>query len=138
MNLTRLGIFGVFCLLLASCAHHRDVRPGGDGINRVVVATDDQEEGARDAISQAEHFCKQRHQFPAFIDEKKNYTGSMDEKTYNNAKTAAKVAEGVGGAAWVFGGRNERTAGGIVGMGGGIADGVLGKGYQVEMKFKCQ
>lgn len=28
-------------LSLASCAHHRDVRPGANGVHRVVIPTED-------------------------------------------------------------------------------------------------
>lgn len=121
-----------------SCAHHQDVRPGADGIHRVAVQTDNQEEGAREAIAQANHFCKQRNLAAAFLDEKKEYTGDMKEADYKKAKTTAKVVQAAGGAAWVFGGKNESTIGGIAGLGGGIADQALGEGYKVEMRFKCQ
>lgn len=138
MNSKLIVLLGL--LFLASCAHHRDVRPGADGIHRVVVATEDTDAGARDAISQANHYCKEKRNgmSAAFVNEESKYTGSMDEKTYKTAKVASKVAQAAGGAAYVFGGRNERTAGGVVGLGGGIADGVLGKGYSVNMQFKCQ
>ncbi len=125
-------------LFAVSCAHHRDVRPGADGVHRVVIYTDDTDEGSREAIRQANHFCKEKNgAYAAFIQEDQKYKGSMDEKTYNRAKTASKVAQGIGGAGYVFGGKNERTAGGLVGIGGGIADSALGNCYAVEMKFKC-
>lgn len=124
--------------LFAGCAHHRDVRPGADGVHRVLIHTDNQEEAGRDALRQANHFCEQQGKFAGIVDEKNNYVGSMKEQDYKNAKTAAKVAQAVGGAGWVFGGRNESTVGGVVGLGGGIADAALGKGYTVEMRFKCQ
>lgn len=132
--------FSVFMsfLFLTGCAHHRDVRPGADGIHRVLIHTDNKEEAGQDAIRQANHFCEQQNKYAAIVDEKNNYVGSMKEEDYKNAKTAAKVAQAVGGAGWVFGGKNESTAGGIVGLGGGIADSVIGKGYTVEMRFKCQ
>ena len=124
--------------IFVGCAHHRDVRPGAEGLHRVAVQTDDKEAGTRDAIGQANHFCKERNQYAAFVEESQKYTGDMDEASYKKGKTMAKVAKGVGGAAWVFGGKNESNAGGIVGLGGGVADSALGKGYTVEMKFKCQ
>lgn len=71
------------------------------------------------------------------MEEKKAYTGKMKEEDYRTGKTVSKVAQAVGGAAFVFGGKNESTAGGIVGLGGGIADGALGKGYTFDMSFKC-
>lgn len=127
-------------LFLAACAHHHDVRPGAEGVHRVTLITDDTDAAGRDALSQAEDYCEkvQSGKHAAIVSENKRYTGTMDESSYNNAKTAAKVAKGVGGAAYVFGGRNESNAGGIVGLGGVVADGAIGKGYTVEMTFKCQ
>jgi hypothetical protein len=125
-------------LILGACAHHRDVRPGSDGVHRVVVRAEETEEGSRDALSQANHFCKEYNKMAVIVDEGAKYSGSMSESDYKTAKTAAKVAQAAGGAAYVFGGKNERNAGGIVGLGGGIADQAIGKGYTVEMKFKCQ
>ncbi len=131
-----LAIFSF--IFLSGCAHHRDVRPGADGTHRVLIHTDNQEQAAQDAISQANHFCEQQNKYAAIVDEKNNYVGTMKEEDYKNAKTAANVAKAIGGSGWVFGGKNERTAGGIVGLGGGIADAALGNGYTVEMRFKCQ
>lgn len=125
-------------LLFTACAHHRDVRPGANGVHRVVLPTDDTERGNQEAISEANDYCESIHKQAFFIDEKANYTGSMSESDYKSAKTAAKVAQAVGGAGYVFGGSKEKTAGGLLGIGGGIADGALGKGYKVEMSFKCQ
>jgi len=125
-------------ILFAACAHHRDVRAGADGVHRVVVQAEEADEGAQEAIAQANHFCKESNRYAAFIDEKKNYTGSMSESDYNKAKTASKVAQGVGGAVWAFGGKTESAVGGLTGMGGSIARGAIGNGYSVEMKFKCQ
>ncbi len=133
----KIGL-ALLVLLLASCAHHRDVRAGADGVHRVVVNTDDDEEGTRDAIAQANHFCEERKKSAAFINEDKKYTGSMKEDDYKKMKTAGKVAGAVGSAAYVFGGKNESAVGGLVGLGGLAANTAAGKGYTVEMKFKCQ
>ncbi len=134
------NIFSILFItgLLTACSHHRDVRPGAEGVHRVVIQTDDQDEGAQQAISQANYFCEKRNLSAAFVDEKKQYTGSMKEEDYRKAKTTAKVVQAAGGAAWVFGGKNESNIGGIAGVGGGIADAALGKGYTIEMRFKCQ
>ncbi len=129
---------GLIILLGAACAHHRDVRPGADGTNRVVVNEETQEEASQNAISQANHFCEQFKKLPAIVKEETKYVGSMSEADYKKYKMGAKVAQSVGGAAWVLGGKNESTAGGIVGLGAGIADNALGKGYATEMIFKCQ
>jgi hypothetical protein len=139
MKTLKLFFLAITVGFLACCAHHRDVRPGVDGVNRVIVKNEDPDDGARDAISQAGHFCENSgNRTAAFINEEKQYTGDMKESDYKNAKTATKVAQGIGSAAWVFGGKNESAAGGILGLGGSIARGAIGKGYTVDMKFKCQ
>lgn len=131
-----------FCSFLAlsllACAHHRDVRPGDRGIHKVSFQAERKEDGAREALSQANHYCEQKQKEAVVVSEGSKYTGNMKEDSYNTSKTAAKVATGVGSAGYVFGGKNESTAGGILGLGGGIADGAIGKGYTYEMKFKCQ
>lgn len=131
-----LSLLAVFSLV--GCAHHRDVRPGADGIHRVELKHEDPDEGARNAISQANHYCKEFDKHAAFLQEDKKYTGTMAESDYHKAKTASKVAQGVGSAAYVFGGRNESAIGGIMGLGGSIARGAIGEGYTVDMRFKCQ
>lgn len=133
----RFILFACVSLFLSACAHHRDVRAGVDGIHRVVITSDDKEKGAREAIRQATNFCEERKLSPAFVNEDTQYKGDMDEKDYNTAKKATKAAKILGGATYVLGGKTESNVGGIVGLGGVVADGVLGKGYSVEMKFKC-
>lgn len=134
-NFLLLGV----AVLFVSCAHHRDVRPSSDGEHKVVVQSEDTQEGSRDAIAQANHFCKEQGKMAVFINENQKYTGSMDESTYKTAKTVSKVAGAAGGAAWVFGRKSGvKDTGAVVGMGGGIADRALGNGYTVDMKFKCQ
>lgn len=129
-------LVGVCCFI--SCAHHNDVRPGASGLHRVVIVTEDTDAGSRNAIAQANHYCKEKNKEAVFVEEDKKYTGSMDESTYKTGKTMAKVAKAAGGAAFVFGKRKASNTGGVVSLGGGIADSALGNGYTVEMKFKCQ
>jgi len=81
--LTFLGL-----LVLASCAHHRDVRPGVDGINHVMVRETTREEAERSAIKQANHFCKDSNRMAAFMEEKTQYTGSMNESTRDTVRKA--------------------------------------------------
>jgi hypothetical protein len=137
MKLQNLFLIGSL-LVLASCAHHRDVRPGTNGLNNVIIQTDDKEAGARDAIAQANHFCEQYGKMAAFENEEQKYTGDMDEKTYKTGKTISKAAKTIGGTVWALGGQNESNAGGIVGLGGAVGDEAFGKGYTVKMQFRCQ
>lgn len=132
------AFFAFSILLLSACAHHRDVRPGADGVHRVVVQTDDKEAGSRDAISQANHFCEQSKKTAAFVEENQKYTGSMDEGSYKTAKAISKATSAAGGTVYVMGAKKESNIGGILGAGGAIANSALGQEYKVEMKFKCQ
>ena len=125
-------------LVLFGCAHHRDVRPGADGIHRVVIQSEDTDQGGKEAIRQAQHYCEEKKMEAAFIDEKKQYTGDMDESTYKTTKRVGKVAQVVGGGVWALGGKNESTIGGIGALGGTAANAAAGEGYTVEMRFKCQ
>lgn len=133
-----LGSILTTALFIEGCAHHRDVRPGNDGVNRVVLKSETKDGAYRDAMSEAEDYCKELQKHPMVVSEKSDYTGTMDESTYNAAKTASKVAKAVGGAGMAFGGRNEKTAGGVAAVGGGIANDALGQGYTYELVFKCQ
>lgn len=127
-----------FLTLITSCGHHRDVRPGTEGVHSISIKTEDKSEGYREASSQATHYCEEvRNQSMAVVSEKYTYTGNMDEETYKRTKTEAKIAKGVGGTALVFGGKKESNAGGIIGLGGQVADSVAGEGYTYVMTFKC-
>lgn len=126
--------------LLSACAHtYKDVRPGDSGINRVAIQTDDVDGATRKCIKEANNYCESHgHLEPAFLDESSKYTGDMDEKDYKQAKRVTAVAKTVGGAIWVFGGRTESTIGGLGALGGVAGDSYLGKGYTVEMRFRCR
>jgi len=125
-------------LLIISCAHHRDVRPGIDNIHKVVIKCDDNEIGARDAIEQAQNFCEKYDKSAAFIKETSQYTGDISENNYKTIKKVSKVAKVIGGPAFVFGkSEGVQTAGGLLGIGGAVADATAGDGYSVEMNFKC-
>lgn len=131
-------LMSLIALFFTACAHHRDVRPGADGVHRVMFSTEDKEEGTRQAIDQANYFCEKRGKAAAFVEEKQTYTGDLKEDDYKAGKKMTQVAKAVGGLTYTLGGRKESNAGGVVGLGGIVGDAVLGKGYTVDMKFKCQ
>ncbi|RYZ48952.1 MAG: hypothetical protein EOP07_25125 [Proteobacteria bacterium] len=129
----------VLAALTVGCAHYPDVRPGENGLNEVIFRTERKGEGFQAAFSQAKDYCddamgKKR---AVRIKEESKYVGTMDESTYNQAKTASKVLTAVGGTAAVFGGRNESKAGAVGGMGGAIGDNALGADYEYKLEFKC-
>lgn len=125
---------------LAACAHHRDVRAGSDGVHKVVVRAPDREQAERSAIRQAEHFCQQRQLAAAFVEEKTQYTGSMDEKTRDTVRKASTAAMILGGGVGTAG-RNAgtRVGGGAVGTAGTVGAIMTGgDDYTAEMRFRCQ
>ena len=132
-------LIGILTLVvLSACGHHRDVRPSSDGVHSVVVAADNETDGPRDAIAQANHFCDDRYKRVAAIEkEETKYTGSMDEDNYRMAKTASDVLKQGGTQAWVFGGKTEKQAGEVAAGTGSVIDNSLGKAYTTKMTFKC-
>ena len=96
-------------LSIGACAHHRDVRPGPDGVHRVQIQTDDVDAANRDAISQANNYCKSKSSKSeaVFLNEGSKYTGSMAEGDYKTAKTLSKAAQAIGGSMAVLGGQDD-------------------------------
>lgn len=124
-------------LLLTGCGHHRDVRPGENGIHRVVVRAEDHESGEQDAIAQANHYCDKYGKEAIFINENSKYSGDVSEGTYKAGKAMSKVAQ-LGGAAYGLHSTKNSSVGEASFLGGSVASSVLGKGYTTEMQFKCQ
>lgn len=126
-------------ILLVSCAHHKDVRPSADGTHKVIFQFENNNGAYQQAKSQADDYCEKEESKKAYIGkELYQYTGDIDEETYKQAKMASKVAQGVGGAGVVLGGKKEKNAGAVVSVGGSIARGVLGDGYKYTMEFVCK
>lgn len=133
------SLFLLAFMVTQSCAHHNNVRPGENGLHRVVVRAADQEAGEQEALKQARYFCKKHGNKQAVVvNEGHRYTGDMPEEDYKKIKKGAKVAQVVGGTVAVFGGEKESNLGKVVGLGGVAADVATGKGYTVEMQFRCQ
>ncbi|RZA26791.1 MAG: hypothetical protein EOP10_02430 [Proteobacteria bacterium] len=138
MRFPRLAIL-ILGSMAFGCAHYPDVRPDDSGINAVIFRTERKGEGFREAWSQAKSYCDDVYKKrPYKVKEKSTYVGTMEESTYNAAKTGSKVATGVGAAAAILGGKNEAKAGAGVGFGGGIADSALGQDYEYTLTFKCK
>ena len=134
------GIVVLFCVFsFSSCAHHRDVRPGSEGVNRVVVRGQNQQQAERSAINQAEHYCEQFSKHPGFVNEKTEYKGSMDESTRNTVHKASTAAMILGGTGSVAGHGSTRTGGNILGTAGTVGHIMTGGAdYTVDMNFRCQ
>ncbi len=138
MKLLNVLIWGAFALSLASCAHHRDVRAGADGVHRVVLRGPDRAPLEESAISQANHYCDQFKKSPGFVSEDSKYTGKGDEENHKMVRGATKAVTAGGGMMSVFGGQNERNAGNVA-VGAGVMGGIMTdqEAYTVDMRFKC-
>jgi hypothetical protein len=139
-SISIMSVAVMVAVLASSCAHHRDVRAGADGVNRVVVRAEDKESAERSAISQAEHYCEQSKTRPGFMEEKTQYTGTMDEKTRDTVKKASTAAMVLGGTTGVVAGNSGvRTSGNVLGAAGTVGRIMTGgDDYVAEMRFKCQ
>ena len=117
-------------LSFSGCGHHRDVRPGPNGLNSVTVKADNEDDGARDALAQANHYCDEFKKHAVIMEENNKYVGDMDEKTYKTVKKVSKVAKTIG----------VPTGGTTAGTShkGGVLDDVASEGYSVTMKFRCE
>ena len=125
-------------IVLASCAHHKDVRPKADGKHEIKILGESKQELARNAMKQANHYCEEDKKRAAIVSEKVTYVGQGSEDSYVKAKAVTKAVKAVGGSAYVFGGEKEKNAGGIGVLGGQAADAYLGDGYQMHMVFVCK
>ncbi len=125
-------------LLLVSCGHHRDVRPGASGLHRVMVRSEEKETGEQEAIQQANHYCEEYEKRAAFVSERTHYSGDVDEETYKRGKALSRFVKTAGSGAYIYGGKKERNAGGVGAVGGTALDSGLGKGYTTDMSFRCQ
>ncbi len=120
-----LSLF-LLATFLTSCAHHRDVRPGADGVHRVQVQAETKQEGQRDSLSQASHYCETLKLRPAIVKEDHSYTGQLDESIYQNTQKAKEAANILlGGTSY----QHEANQ---------AASSLLGKAYTINMSFKCQ
>lgn len=136
-NLKPLTVPLFLATFLANCAHHRDVRPGEDGIHTVILKSEDEDGSYREAKAQADHYCEQFKKAPIVLKEGSKYKGEMDEKTYKQTKSFARGAKAVGTVA-LFGNDTIRNAGGAAVLAGSGADAYAGEGYSYKMRFKCK
>ncbi len=110
VTFTKLSLV-IFALQTNSCATNSrlDVRPGLEGLHRVVIPTDDIAAGSREAIEQADNYCKENKKSAYFFNDEQK------AKAANKSTTNALVS-----------GKDEANP---------EQD---GKKYTVDMLFRCQ
>ena len=138
MKFTAKMVMILSLMTLASCASHTHVRPGADGIHRVVIRGLEKEKVEQLAISEAKSYCGVKNLSPAFTEEKTSYTGSMDESTHKMIGKISKAAAAGGGMIGAMGGQKEKNVGQGV-FGAGVVGSTLQdeEAYTSDMRFKC-
>ncbi|CCQ12812.1 hypothetical protein PALB_37520 [Pseudoalteromonas luteoviolacea B = ATCC 29581] len=126
------------CTLLTACAHHDDVRPSANNIHYIAVNSQQKEDGAREAMKQAKHYCDSNKQSMFIINEEISYEGSQPESEFQANVKTADVVSSVGTVLWIFGDGRVDDAGGIAAVAGEAAKDSMGKPYVTKMQFKCQ
>lgn len=92
-------LISMFSVTMISCSSpsaresRLDVRPGVDGIHRVVVISKNQVEGSREALNQADQYCKEIKKSAYFFNSKTEEDTSAKNKTSAPAKKAAPAGE---------------------------------------------
>lgn len=127
-------------VLTVSCAHFPDVRPGANGVHKVVVAGTDKKEVVQSSLKQAKSYCEDKKLSAAFVAEKVEYTGSMDESTHTmlgKATRAVTAMGGIMGASSTSGSQAKDS--GVVITSGAAANSIFTdeNAYTSTMTFKC-
>ena len=120
-----------------------DVRPGPNGLNSIILITDDKEAGSRQMLRQAKRYCKKQDQNLVIHEETAIFTCDMDEEAYIRQKNIAEAAQFIGSTDIDvnFDEENEEsvedTLREVVGTAGGAMDIALGDCYEQELIFEC-
>ncbi|MBD1582620.1 hypothetical protein [Pseudoalteromonas sp. S16_S37] len=123
-------------VLLAACAHHDDVRPG-ESKHYVVVKAVDRDQGMKEALGQAEHFCDKTKSSLVVLNEQVDYQGEKAEKDYLNNRSTAELVTDVSAWLWILGDGHVDDAGAIGTIAGIGTLEAMGAPYLVTVNFRC-
>ncbi len=88
-----LSISMISCSSPSARESRLDVRPGVDGIHRVVVISKNQVEGSREALNQADQYCKEIKKSAYFFNSKTDEDTSAKNKTSAPTKKSTPAGE---------------------------------------------
>lgn len=130
-------MFALIFSMIFACV--RNVQPGADGVHRVVLFTDDRENGTVASLRQAKRYCKKDKKDFAVDHKKIEYICEMDEADYIRAKNLAQAAQIAGNMTSMSSDEdsNQETIGDVLAAGGAVADASLGECYKVKLVFQC-
>lgn len=135
-QINKLSLLTLF--VLTACASYDHVRPGADGIHQVIIRGPDKENVETKAIREAKNFCQSKELEAAFISDKTDYTGSMNESTHKMIRKTSKAAMAGGAMLETLDDENDSKLGEGI-FGAGAVGRVLQdeEAYTTKMKFKC-
>ncbi|NOU52285.1 hypothetical protein HG263_17285 [Pseudoalteromonas sp. JBTF-M23] len=123
-------------VLLAACAHHDDVRPG-EGKHYVVIKAVDRDQGMKEALGQAEHFCDKTKNSLVVINENVDYQGEKSEKDYLDSRSTAEFVTEASTWLWILGDGHVDDAGAVAAIAGVVALESMDAPYTVTVNFRC-
>ncbi len=97
-SLFSISILTLLTTTLFSCSspsareNRLDVRPGVDGVHRVVIITKNQIEGSREALNQADQYCKEIKKSAYFFNSAPHEEAAAKPKTSSQITPAKKIA----------------------------------------------
>ena len=130
--------------LLGFLACIGDVRPGPNGLNSIILVTDDKELGSRKMLRQAKRYCKRQGTELIILEETVLFVCDMKEQDYIRRKNLAKAAQYIESTHidTDFEVESEAAVEGIfkevIGTAGAVTDIALGDCYEQEIIFECE
>ena len=130
--------------LLGFLACVGDVRPGPNGLNSIILITDDKELGSRQMLRQAKRYCKKQRADLIILEETVLFVCEMEEQDYIRRKNLANAAQYIGSTHIDAGFEEESEAAveetikDVIGTAGAVTDIALGDCYEQEIIFECE
>ena len=119
-------------LFIFSCAHYKNVIPGNQNHHEVRLNSRDSGDGIKDAITQAQYFCKKDNLLAEFGNQQSRYVGNIPEEEY--IKKRNLLEDGIDCGA----GPNPVSAlCSIIGLVLLQQKASLEKNYLIEINFRC-
>jgi hypothetical protein len=133
-----LAVLGTALSLGCAAGPKQYVTPGADGINRLRIRAEERLTAERTAIRGAKDFCADGKQQVVFIEQKVQYTGTMDEATRELIRATARAAGAAASQETLRKPGGSST--GRVLQSGGAAVGEIAGGddYQADVVFQCR
>ncbi|CAM4243008.1 hypothetical protein [Pseudoalteromonas byunsanensis] len=123
--------------ILSACAHHDDVRPGNNSQHYVVIKSVDRNEGIKEALSQATHYCEQSQGTMIVLNETVEYTNEIPEHDYLKTRSTTEFITEAGSWLWILGDGYVDDVAAVATIAGAGKLHSMGAPYSVTVNFRC-